>query len=148
MTVFFTILAGVSVFVIGQIIMRFAIDPVIKFKETVGEINHCIIYYSNRYGTCPHIPTQQDDIVITEAKNETRLLASRLTATYTAIPFKEFWIRCNVIPSNKDMLAARTSLVALSNSVWQRIADHMIGNIEIIENKLAIQTGLTFSDGE
>lgn len=47
MEIFFTILSGTAVYVIGQIISKFIIIPIYKQKEVVGEIADSLIYYRN-----------------------------------------------------------------------------------------------------
>lgn len=44
--VFLTVLSGVSVFVMGQLIMRFYIEPVIEFKKSIGRVVH--FFLTNR----------------------------------------------------------------------------------------------------
>jgi hypothetical protein len=52
-TVFITVLAGTSVFVLGQIVLKFVIEPIISFKEAIGGISYLILVHQGspyRYG--------------------------------------------------------------------------------------------------
>lgn len=46
-SVFFTIFTGVSIYVLGQIIVKLVIDPVHELKKTIGQISHSMIMYRN-----------------------------------------------------------------------------------------------------
>ncbi|MCK5230500.1 MAG: hypothetical protein KAR13_09565 [Desulfobulbaceae bacterium] len=53
MTLFTTILAGVSVFVLGQILLKWIIEPIQKLREVIAEVvfylanDHSIIHNAN-----------------------------------------------------------------------------------------------------
>ncbi len=47
--VFWTVLSGVTVYVAGQIFVKFVIDPIQEFRKLTGEIGHSLIYYANVY---------------------------------------------------------------------------------------------------
>ena len=46
-SVFFTIFTGVSIYLLGQIIVKLVIDPVHEMKKTIGQISHSMIMYAN-----------------------------------------------------------------------------------------------------
>lgn len=39
MAIFFTILSGVSVFVLGQFILKLSLEPIVSFKESLGSLS-------------------------------------------------------------------------------------------------------------
>lgn len=39
MSIFLTIFAGVSVFVLGQFILKLVLDPIVSFKESLGTLS-------------------------------------------------------------------------------------------------------------
>ena len=39
-TVFETVIAGVTIFVAGQIVIKFMLEPILEFKTLLGEISH------------------------------------------------------------------------------------------------------------
>lgn len=47
--IFTTVVSGTLVFVVGQIILKFIIEPIHKQKEIIGEIADALIYYANLY---------------------------------------------------------------------------------------------------
>src|SRR5215218_7318334 len=56
-TVLTTVLAGVAVFVLGQIAQRFFIEPIQEQRKVLGEVTFAVLYYSGnvRYGAKPEV---------------------------------------------------------------------------------------------
>jgi len=48
-TIFSTVISGVLVYIIGQILNRFFIEKIIKQRETFGKISDALIMYENLY---------------------------------------------------------------------------------------------------
>jgi len=46
-TVFLTVFAGVTTYVLGQLILKFLIEPVHELKRTIGEIAHSLVEHAN-----------------------------------------------------------------------------------------------------
>jgi hypothetical protein len=44
------IISGVAVFLIGEVIVRFFLAPLHKFKEIKGEIASILLFHANNYG--------------------------------------------------------------------------------------------------
>ena len=137
MEVFFVIISGVAVFIIGEIFVRFFLAPIHKLKEIKGEIASTLLFYANNYGNeyrnleaAFNDAEEIEEIVIKErieslkrwnndlmkASDETRLIAGRLISAAEGIPFYAIVSRTKVIPAKKDILSARKNLIALSNS--------------------------------
>ncbi len=56
-TVFLTVLSGVSVYVIGQIVLKFVVDPLHAQRKTRGKVIDFLIQHETRYrypGTEPN----------------------------------------------------------------------------------------------
>src|SRR2546427_7979563 len=49
LTFVLTVMGGVSVLVIGQIIVRFFIEPVHELRKTIGDVGDVLIYYAHLY---------------------------------------------------------------------------------------------------
>ena len=111
-----TVLGGVFVFVAGQVIVKFFIEPFHERSELLGEIAGSLIYYSNTtlaleplYAESLHRAQQLEEplreITINryeelieadwkrcaEAKDVLRRQASQLMSTTTAIPMYSLW---------------------------------------------------------
>lgn len=107
--VFQTVVVGVSVFVIGQILIRFAIEPYQHYRQKTGEIAEALIYFANIYGEGLR------DEEVTEARAHLRLLAASLLSSVLLIPGYTIWQVLPWIPWKKDILEARGCLMRLSN---------------------------------
>ncbi len=49
LTASITILGGFIVFVLGQIVVKFFIEPIHEQSKTIGEIAYSLIFYANLY---------------------------------------------------------------------------------------------------
>ena len=83
MSVFLTIIAGVFVFIIGQIILKLFVEPWQKQRECIALIGHSLILHANIYGN----PGKGDGNILTEASQEIRKLAADLVTSCNRIPF-------------------------------------------------------------
>ena len=134
-----TILAGVSVFVIGQFILKIALDPIVSFKTTLGELSALFL-------------RKQAEITSATApkstQNEIRILTSSILAHKQAIPFYQIFSFILRLPTEEAVSDSCLSLNWLSYNViaerpntnsridvHQEIDRHM----RIINKKLNIQ---------
>ncbi len=110
-TAFFTVVAGYSVFVLGQITINFLLNPVKSQKETIGEIQDAAIYYANVFSPMMNKATKD------EAAEKFRRLATQLVSNTRVIPFYNQSRRIFGLPSIENIGIAHHALVGLSNSV-------------------------------
>lgn len=82
MTVFLTILAGVSTFVLGQILLKLILEPVQDLKRTISRIAHHLSESANVYAN----PKTPDDEKQAETSQKMRELSSALCANMYLIP--------------------------------------------------------------
>jgi hypothetical protein len=115
-----TILGGMFVYVAGQVIVRFFIDPYHEYRKTVGEIADALIFYANVYMN-PHVgsgdPNSQTAKFFDEAAIALRQKASLIRVRAHAIPFYNLFAKCNLVPSWDSIMIASRHLVGLSNSI-------------------------------
>lgn len=130
------IISGVAVFILGEIVVRFFLMPIHKFKEIKGEIASVLLFHANNYG---QIYRNLDDILGTEggdervineriesakmwnndlskASDETRAVVAKLISVAEGIPFYPLIAFIRVVPSKDNIKTARRQLIALSNS--------------------------------
>jgi hypothetical protein len=113
MSTFITIIAGVTVYVIGQLIIKLVVDPIQAFKSTVGEISIALINNANVYAN-PGIQSAERN---NEASKEFRLLASILSARVNLIPKYEWTSKVFALPSRDEIHEAKSKLILLSNNL-------------------------------
>lgn len=100
-SMFLTILAGVSVFVFGQFILKLVLEPIVAFKTSIGELSALFL-------------REQSKITNANATSETQLeikrLSSSLLAHQKAIPFYKSCAWLLRLPSEENIISSCRSL--------------------------------------
>ncbi|HVO22479.1 MAG TPA: hypothetical protein VMW56_02505 [Candidatus Margulisiibacteriota bacterium] len=111
-----TVIGGVLVFVAGQSLGKFVIEPVHDLKKLIGEVRYALVFHAQAIHTPVGDRTRED-----MAAETLRRLSCDLRSKVGAIPFYRLWstISCGFLPSKHDAFAASTELLGLSNSVHQ-----------------------------
>ena len=99
-----TIIGGVVVLVMGQVVTRLFIEPIYELKRTVGNIAHALIFHAPNYGK-------------QEVRDFFRQKASDLLARACGVPFYPvvWFVSVGMIPSKRSILKAHRALISLSN---------------------------------
>jgi hypothetical protein len=126
MTVFLTVLSGVLIFVLGQLILKLVIEPVQEFKRTVADIALALIEYANVYAN----PGVADQEVAKKVSEELRKLASRLHSQIYLIPSYQVTAKVFRLPSRKKITNCSEDLIGLSNGVFEASANLPIVNCQ------------------
>ena len=140
--VFWTVLSGVSVFVIGQLIVKLAIEPIHEYRKLCGEIADALIFYANvsvRY-TNTGMPKELQE----EAQRTYRRLAGQLYARAHVIRLYPVWSLVGLAPRRKDLAKASSNLIGLSNNVFDLSVDASRAKSEYrddIKKFLDLETG-------
>ncbi len=110
-----TILAGVVIFIGGQLLLKFIIEPLQYLRKKLSEIQHALIFHA------PAIHTPVGDRPSEKvASKALRSLACDLRVSIEVIPYYSFWKKFwKDMPDRKAGLQAATHLIGLSNSVYQ-----------------------------
>jgi len=114
MNIFLTILAGVTVFVIGQVVLKLFIEPIHEFKRSIAEIAHSLIEHANIYA---NPGTADNEKEISELL---RKLSSQLNAGMYLIPFYSVCSKVFGLPSEENVNKASRKLIGLSNGFNDR----------------------------
>lgn len=134
-----TILGGVFVYVSGQIITRFFIDPYHEYTKILCEIADALIYYADLYmnpggGSVDETRGPRID----EARKILRQKASSLCVRTHAIPAYGVFANCKLVPQRVDIQQAFAALISLSNSIWHgdsqenaRLRDQIITALDL-----------------
>lgn len=108
-----TIIGGIIIYVVGQIILKFFIEPIHKQSEIVGDISDALVYYAREYSS----PGRLKKEMLDEAHNRFRQLASILKARSYTIKYYNFFEICKLIPKIKSIEQISSELIGLANSV-------------------------------
>ena len=103
-----TILAGVSVFVIGQFILKLVLDPIVTFKMVLGELSAFFLKEQAKITNA----TATEDIQI-----EIKRLSSSIIAHRQAIPCYCVFAFILRLPGEKLLVEACRSLNFISHQV-------------------------------
>ena len=116
MNVFLTIFSGVTVYVLGQILMKLLIEPIHGYKATVGEISIALVNLANIYANPGVHTVERNDA----ASCELRMLASKLSAQIFLIPCYDWTAKVFRLPSKDQIHEVKSNLIGLSNGVHDK----------------------------
>ena len=108
-----TVLTGVIIFVAGQILLKFAIEPLQEQRRAIGRAASALIFYQDIYMN-PGVAKPEFNESASRALRE---VASDLLAHTNAIPNYEMWETMNAVLPQVDVLKACGHLIGLSNSI-------------------------------
>ena len=109
--IFFTVLSGTLVFMLGQTLQKFILEPFQEYKKTIGRIDNRLKFYSNILTNA--IFNKKIIIEITDAM---RNLSCNLEASYKQIPFKHLMIKLKLLEPKGDISKVAQGLIFLSNA--------------------------------
>ena len=122
--VFYIILAGVIIYVLGEIVVKIVIDPVQELKRVIADIAFKLIHYSHIYQISSSEDTGQaaektiDQQQLEQAANEYRKLASMLNAGYRLVLFYALVRVAFFLPREADIITARNALLEMSEEIF------------------------------
>ena len=144
--VFYIILGGVIIYVLGEIIVKIVIDPVQELKRVIADIAFKLIHYSHVYKiTSSEEPSGEaaektiDQEKLEQAADEYRKLASMLNAGYRLVPFYAIAKLLFFLPKEADIIDARNKLLEMSEEIFAAPKSFVISERrKSIEKKLKI----------
>ncbi len=116
-----TIVGGVIVFVLGQIAVKFYIEPLADFKKFLGEIEADLFYYATVTRSPinkPVMPKDMDAELRAEAYTVLRQKQSMLLSKYHAVNGSKFFGKRGVIPNNRKILIITNNIIRLHNYLY------------------------------
>ncbi|MDB5856088.1 MAG: hypothetical protein JWR22_4129 [Herminiimonas sp.] len=136
-TVFTTVISGVITYVLGQIVVKLAIEPVQDLRKTIGQISHSMIHDANVILN-PGVPSP-DKISLTST--HLRQLSAQLESHLSLVPRYTVTAFVFRLPSRTCVLMASKSLIGLSNSLFRssdRVYDQNAQRMETVCDSLNI----------
>ena len=122
-TVFSTVLSGVTVYVLGQLVVKLVIEPVQETRNTIGQISHTLI----EDGDAIHNAAFKSEVVSQERANEVsqhlRKLSAQLHSHLFLVPCYQETARIFRLPTRDGILAASEKLMWISNSFRSSMED-------------------------
>jgi hypothetical protein len=144
--VFYIILAGIIIYVVGEIIVKIVIDPVQELKRVIADIAFKLIHYSHVYKISASEEPSGDAAEKTidrqkleQAADEYRKLASLLNAAYRLVPFYALARIVFFLPKEADIIDARNALLEMSEEIFAAPKSFVISERrKSIEKKLKV----------
>lgn len=140
-----TVLTGVFIYVGGQLIIRFIVEPYKNIALAIEETIYVAFAYDTVIPSVLDIEHQKDYERILEAKKEFREKGSRLIATVNSFPAYNFLAQIFDIPTKKDLLVAGQSLLAMGDLIGSaHDGDDLVALSQfkyLITNRLGIKIG-------
>lgn len=109
--VFYTVLSGTLVFVFGQILQKFFLEPIQGYKKTVGEIDNKLKFYANILTN-----TGFNQKILVEITDTMRTLSCQIESDYKQIPLTGVMSRIGLIENKKEIAEVAQGLIFLSNA--------------------------------
>jgi hypothetical protein len=144
--VFYIILAGVIIYVLGEIIVKIVIDPVQELKRVIADIAFKLIHYSHVFKLSTAADTSEeasektiDREKLEQAADEYRKLASMLNAGFRLVPFYPLIRVLFFLPGEADIIDARNELIEMSEEIFAAPKSFVIAERrKHIEKKLKV----------
>ena len=104
-----------TVFVFGQAVLRFLIEPIVELRKLVSEIRYDFLFYEPAFHSPSSVsPEQREKATTTYRSHAVSLLA--FPSLTLGIPFYDSIARYLSLPSNQQARAASPSFIAISNT--------------------------------
>ncbi|WP_129590223.1 hypothetical protein [Roseovarius nitratireducens] len=134
MNVFFVVLSGTLVFVLGQIALRLFIEPWQRCRESIARVAYVLDRYPAVYSN-PGVGTRESQDV---AAKEIRECVAELTYCAHGVPLYRVFVTLGALPRKTDIFAAQQQLIGLSNTVHNGSTDGLPGRLRTIKESLGI----------
>lgn len=108
------IIAGALVILLGQIIIKFFLNPIIEYHNVINEIKYALIYYADIIDN-PGTPGIEDEIK--EGKTHLRHLSSLLRVKTSHVPLYKYLKKIKVVEKSENILTISQNLIGMSNAL-------------------------------
>ena len=138
--VFWTIFAGVFVFVLGQLFIELILNPIKRYKKIKSNIAYCLVFYANIYmnpvATKVYLNSKKEKITRDKIRDKIRMLAAELSG------FTEERFFC--WPNVETIKKVSSLLIGLSNSLESvdpnRLVEHTDDRVKEIKELLKLKS--------
>ena len=131
-----TAFAGICVFVVGQIISKFLIEPIYEQRKTIGNVADALIYNAIWI-------SNPDDADPTGERNKAsdalRQLSCNLIAKSHGVPLYRLLAFLSLVPKSIGIYESHRHLIFLSNSLFRGNSDHNRDAVNKIKELLKIK---------
>jgi hypothetical protein len=108
-----TVVVGVFVFVLGQVFLKFFIEPIHEQKKLIGEIADALIYYGSTYGNPERGVSERGN----QAQERLRQLSTLLLSRTGLIPCYGCFASMRLVRQVSEIGIAAQGLMGISNNI-------------------------------
>ena len=133
--VFQTVISGLILFILSQLINNFVLEPIKSFKGIIGKIDNLLKYHSNVIFSGQEL----DAKIKLETMATIRALSCELESNYKQIPFRDFFANIRLIPSKSSVSESAKELIRISNTAARTdYIDRLFDSVKIVRKNLNI----------
>jgi hypothetical protein len=127
-------LSGVIIYVIGQLLSKFMIEPLQELRKVVGEVRFNLSFHAPTI----HTPNSRSKETSEAARLALMKSSCDLVSKLHAVPAFGVlrWLPCGVLPNRKDIENAAIHLRGLSTYVHED-GDKAYSNIDNVNNRVS-----------
>jgi hypothetical protein len=137
------VLSGVSIYVLGQLVVRLFIEPYKNIFQAVEEAIFVAFTYDTVIASTWDIVNPQDHERLLEAKKEFREKGSRLVASISSFKAYSYLELFFNIPSKDDLMIAGQSLLEMGNLIGNAHGGNELTTLSqykyLLANKLGVK---------
>ena len=110
MTIFWTAISGVVVYLIGQCILQFVLEPIKDFNKECGDLSYLLLFYQAQITNAHGGKKEQDEI---------KQMGAALISTVMRIPFYSLLMRLKIfgLPSRANVFAAAREINGIAHGM-------------------------------
>jgi hypothetical protein len=116
MEIFSTIVTGVTVFILGELILRLFIEPIQEMKKLQRQLIEDMSFYANIY-TNATIDSPEFRIKIYEVSDLLRRNAVKIESIIHIIPLYDLCVKANLVPHKNEIYTIKGKLICISNLI-------------------------------
>lgn len=133
-----TLIGGIFLLILTEIIKSFVMIPVLKTREQIQESLSKVDFHRNllTYSFSAN-PDEEERSIIRTIKKDLREAATELNSRYTMVPFKKTLAKMKFVPSPEEIQVAYSGLIYLHNSIlYEGKREHIDNLIEMNDNQI------------
>lgn len=138
LTASLTLLGGIALFCLTNILTKLFFDPVLALRKTLGDVSFCVQYHG-------WVFLASSDLIEKERLNkvfdELRTLTARMRAEADSIFCYHVFVRLRVLPPHRDLIEAAGYLIRISNCMGGPKNDLVFQDMHKVQELLKIDIG-------
>lgn len=141
-----TLIGGVILLILTELIKSFVVSPVQKVREQIPTVLSRLDFHCNMLTNYfPTEPSDEEWATVKAIKKDLREAATDLNSLYKMVPFKKVLSLVKFVPGSNEIGIAYSGLIYLHNSIlFEGRRDYIINQIDMNKNQIdRIQAALT-----